>query len=114
MAQVPAGIGRQRYCHIGQPNTAELVAVRIDRRDEMGISLALPWRQRRGDPVRRLPAEIEPRDPWRMRRAATVENKRLGASLAFIRERQSERAEVRSAKAPRRRDQRDARLFKIG
>src|SRR5437588_2103899 len=67
MAQVPAGIGRQRYCHIGQPNTAKLIAVRIDRRDEMWISLALPWRQRCGDPVRRLPAEIEPRDPRRMR-----------------------------------------------
>jgi hypothetical protein len=46
--------------------------------------------------------------------AAIVENKRLGAALAFIRERQIERAETRSMKAPRRRDQRDARLFKVG
>ncbi|MGH7113936.1 MAG: ISNCY family transposase [Stellaceae bacterium] len=46
--------------------------------------------------------------------AAIVENKRLGATLAFIREQQSERAETRSTKAPRRRDQRDARLFKVG
>ena len=46
--------------------------------------------------------------------AAIVENKRLGAVLAFIREQQIERAEVRSRKAPRRRDQRDARLFKVG
>jgi hypothetical protein len=46
--------------------------------------------------------------------AAIVENKRLGAALAFIREQQLERAERRSAKAPRRRDQRDARLFKVG
>jgi transposase len=46
--------------------------------------------------------------------AAIVENKRLGAALAFIREQQLERAEVRSMKAPRRRDQRDARLFKVG
>jgi hypothetical protein len=46
--------------------------------------------------------------------AAIVENKRLGAALAFIREQQIERAEARSAKAPRRRDQRDARLFKVG
>jgi hypothetical protein len=45
---------------------------------------------------------------------AIVENKRLGAALAVIREQQIERAEVRSAKAPRRRDQRDARLFKVG
>ena len=43
-----------------------------------------------------------------------ADNKRLGAALAFIREQQIERAEVRSMKAPRRRDQRDARLFKIG
>ncbi len=43
-----------------------------------------------------------------------VENKRLGAVLAFIREQQIERAETRSRKAPRRRDQRDARLFKVG
>ena len=43
MAQVPAGIGRQQYCLIGQPNTAKLIAVWIDRRDEMWISLALPW-----------------------------------------------------------------------
>src|SRR5207244_2409306 len=67
MAQIPAGIGRQRYCHIGQPNTAKLIAVRIDRRDEMWISLALPWRQRCGNPVCCLPAEIETRDPRRMR-----------------------------------------------
>jgi hypothetical protein len=46
--------------------------------------------------------------------AAIVENKRLGATLAFIREQQIERAEARSRKAPRRRDQRDARLFKVG
>jgi hypothetical protein len=46
--------------------------------------------------------------------AAIVENKRLGAALAFIREQQLARAEARSRKAPRRRDQRDARLFKVG
>ncbi len=46
--------------------------------------------------------------------AAIVENKRLGAALAFIRERQTERAAARSRSAPRRRDQRDARLFKVG
>lgn len=46
--------------------------------------------------------------------AAIVENKRLGAALAFIREQQIARAETRSTKAPRRRDQRDARLFKVG
>src|SRR6516162_1011763 len=67
MAQVPAGIGRQWYCHIGEPNTGKLIAVRIDRREEVWISLALPWRQRCGDPACRLAAEIEPRDPRRMR-----------------------------------------------
>ena len=46
--------------------------------------------------------------------AAIVENKRLSAALAFIREQQIARAETRSTKAPRRRDQRDARLFKVG
>jgi hypothetical protein len=46
--------------------------------------------------------------------AAIIENKRRGAALAFIREQQIERTEVRSTKAPRRRDQRDARLFKVG
>jgi Winged helix-turn helix len=46
--------------------------------------------------------------------AAIIENKRLGAALAFIREQQIARAEARSTKAPRRRDQRDARLFKVG
>jgi hypothetical protein len=46
--------------------------------------------------------------------AEIVENKRLGAALAFIREQQLARAEARSRKAPRRRDQRDARLFKVG
>src|SRR5277367_2935147 len=46
--------------------------------------------------------------------AEIVENKRLGAVLAFIREQQLERAETRSQSAPRRRDQRDARLFKVG
>jgi hypothetical protein len=46
--------------------------------------------------------------------ATIIENKRLGAALAFIREQQIERADARSVKAPRRRDQRDARLFKVG
>ena len=46
---------------------------------------------------------------------AIADNKRLGAALAFIREEQLRRApERRSTKAPRRRDQRDARLFKVG
>jgi hypothetical protein len=47
--------------------------------------------------------------------AAIVENKQLGAALTFIREQQLRReSQGRSTKAPRRRDQRDARLFKIG
>ena len=48
--------------------------------------------------------------------ADIVENKRLGAALSFIfiREQQIERAKTRSRKAPRRRDQSDARLFKVG
>jgi Winged helix-turn helix len=47
--------------------------------------------------------------------AAVVENKRLGAALAVIREDQLRREpQRRSTKAPRRRDQRDARLFKVG
>jgi hypothetical protein len=46
---------------------------------------------------------------------AIIENKRLGAALAFIREQQLRREpERRSTNAPRRRDQRDARLFKVG
>jgi hypothetical protein len=49
-----------------------------------------------------------------VQQAAITENKRLGAALAFIREQQIEREEPRSTKAPRRRDQRDARLFKVG
>lgn len=46
--------------------------------------------------------------------AAIVENKQLGAALAFIREQQLARAEARSRKAPRRRDQHNSRLFKVG
>jgi len=46
--------------------------------------------------------------------AEIVENKRLSAVLAVIREQQIARAEARSKKAPRRRDQSDARLFKVG
>ena len=46
---------------------------------------------------------------------AIVENKRLGAALAFIREEQLRRGpQRRGTKAPRRRDQRDPRLFKVG
>jgi hypothetical protein len=44
---------------------------------------------------------------------AIVENKRLGAALAFIREQQLSRGPERRS-GPRRRDQRDARLFKVG
>jgi hypothetical protein len=44
-----------------------------------------------------------------------ADNKRLGPVLAMIRDEQLRREPVhRSTKAPRRRDQRDARLFKVG
>ena len=47
--------------------------------------------------------------------AAIVENKQLGAALAFIRDQQLRREpERRSDRAPRRRDQHNARLFKVG
>ena len=46
---------------------------------------------------------------------AIVENKRLGAALAFIREQQLRRGlERRRTKAPHRRDQHNPRLFKVG
>jgi transposase-like protein len=44
-----------------------------------------------------------------------ADNKRLGAVLAMIRDQQLQREpEHRSTKAPRRRDQQNARLFKVG
>jgi transposase len=47
--------------------------------------------------------------------AAIVENKQLGAALAFIRDQQLRREpEHRSDRAPRRRDQHNPRLFKVG
>ena len=45
--------------------------------------------------------------------AAIVENQQLGAALAFIREEQLRREPQRRS-GPRRRDQRDVRVFKIG
>jgi hypothetical protein len=45
--------------------------------------------------------------------AAIVENKRLGAALAFIREEQL-RCEPERRSGPRRRDQQNARFFKVG
>jgi hypothetical protein len=45
--------------------------------------------------------------------AAIVENKHLGAALAFIRDQQLRRGPQRRS-GPRRRDQREARLFKVG
>jgi hypothetical protein len=45
--------------------------------------------------------------------AAIVENKQLGAALAFIREQQLRRGPQRRS-GPRRRDQRNSRLFKVG
>jgi hypothetical protein len=44
---------------------------------------------------------------------AIVENKQLGAALALIREQQLRRGPERRS-GPRRPDQRDARLFKVG
>ena len=47
--------------------------------------------------------------------AAIAENKQLGAALAFIRDQQLRREpQHRSDRAPRRRDQHNPRLFKIG
>ncbi len=53
--------------------------------------------------------------PVEIDQGAIADNKRLGAVLAMIRD-QQRRCEPghRSQKAPRRRDQRDARLFKVG
>jgi hypothetical protein len=49
------------------------------------------------------------------RNAAIVENKQLGAALALIRDEQLRRELLRrSTKAPRRRDQHNPRLFKVG
>jgi DNA invertase Pin-like site-specific DNA recombinase len=45
--------------------------------------------------------------------AAIVDNKQLGAALAFIRDQQLRREPERRS-GPRRRDQHDARLFKVG
>jgi hypothetical protein len=45
---------------------------------------------------------------------AIVENKRLGAVLAMIRDQQLRKPQHRSQKAPRRNDQRDPHLFKVG
>jgi hypothetical protein len=50
----------------------------------------------------------------RVSQANVVEKKRRDAALAFIREQQMARSEARSRKAPRRRDPRDAQLFKLG
>jgi transposase-like protein len=44
--------------------------------------------------------------------AAVVENKRLGAALAYVAERQKQYDEQRSQKAPRRRGQRDRHVFR--
>jgi hypothetical protein len=47
--------------------------------------------------------------------AAIVENKQLGAALAFIREQQLRRAPDNERRSgPRRRDQHDPRLFRVG
>src|SRR5271169_3356408 len=51
MAQIPPGIGRQRHRDIGQANAAQLIAVRVDPRNEMRVGLALRrgaawWRPR--------------------------------------------------------------------
>ncbi len=48
----------------------------------------------------------------RVTQAAIVENKRLGEVLAYVAQRQQERDEQRSAKAPRRRGQGERHLFK--
>ena len=45
--------------------------------------------------------------------AIIVENKRLSDVLAFVAERQRERIETRSAKAPRRRGQAERHMFKL-
>jgi Winged helix-turn helix len=90
VAQAKAAIGK-RVTVVDYPDGRLLIRYK-------GVELAY----RTFDKLRQVP------------QAAIIENKRLGAALAFIREQQIERAEARSVKAPRRRDQRDARLFKVG
>jgi len=49
----------------------------------------------------------------KINQATMVENKRLSEVLAFVAERQRERSETRSAKAPRRRGQAERHMFKL-
>jgi IS6 family transposase len=49
----------------------------------------------------------------KVNQAAIVENKRLSEVLAFVAERQRERTETRSIKAPRRRGQAERHMFKL-
>ena len=56
---------------------------------------------------------VDPNEPNQVPQAAIVENKQPGAALAFIREAQLGR-EPERRNGPRRRDQHDLRLFKVG
>jgi hypothetical protein len=49
----------------------------------------------------------------KVNQAAIVENKRLSEVLAYVAERQRERTETRSAKAPRRRGEAERHMFKL-
>jgi hypothetical protein len=61
----------------------------------------------------RLMAHHKPLDRSASGSGAIADNKRLGSVLAMIRDEQLRREPGRRS-GPRRRDQRDARLFKVG
>ena len=72
---------------IRQANAAHLVAIPIDRRNEMGVGFALNPRQGRRDPARGLRAEIETDHPRRVRRKADPRDCREYALRLFGRHR---------------------------
>src|SRR6516165_8797683 len=89
MAEVPSQIGRQRYSEIGQTDAAQLVAVPIDRRNEMSIGFAHCGRQYRCDPSLGLRTEVDCVHARWTRRKAHARYRRKQSSQLFRRDRRA-------------------------
>jgi hypothetical protein len=99
MAQVPPRIGRQRHGQIRQTDAAHLVAITIDRRNDMRVGFAFHRRQGRRDPARGVRAKIEPDHLRQVRRKADPRDRREHVASLFRRDRRT----IRKTRIPARR-----------
>jgi hypothetical protein len=74
MAEIPSREGRQRHSQIWQADATQLVAIPVDRRDEVRVGLPDQGRQCSRDPAFAIRAKVEPPHLGQIGREADARN----------------------------------------